>query len=63
MQSERASEEILGDIRAALAEIRRADRYAPILSFTAEEIGYRADALDSPRGSSRLNKKYADARR
>ena len=60
----RLQEEILGDIRAALAEIGRADGYALILSFTAEEIGYRADALDLTEGIVKaLNKKYADARR
>ena len=60
----RLQEEILGDIRAALAEIGRADGHALILSFTAEEIGYRADALDLTEGIVKaLNKKYADARR
>jgi Skp family chaperone for outer membrane proteins len=60
----RLQEEILGEIRAALAEIGKADGYDLILSFTEEDIGYRADTLNlTDRVVKALNKKYSGTKK
>lgn len=60
----RLQEEILGDIRGALAEVGKAEGYALILSFTGEDIGYRSDALDLTEGVVKtLNKRYSDTKK
>ena len=56
----RLQEEILGEIRGALADIGKAGGYELILSFTAEDIGYRSDALNlTDQVVKELNRRYA----
>lgn len=60
----RLQEEILGEIRAAIAGIGKAGGYEMIFSFTEDDIGYRADTLNlTDQIVKALNKKYSETKK
>lgn len=60
----RLQEEILGEMRAALAEIGKNEGYDMILAVTGDDIGYRSEKLDvTGQVTKVLNKKYAEGKK
>jgi Skp family chaperone for outer membrane proteins len=60
----RLQEEILAEIRKAVAEIGKAGGYDMLFTFTKDDIGYHAEGLDvTEQVVKSLNKKYAETKR
>ena len=60
----RLQEDILGEIRGALAGIGKAGGYEMIFSFTEADIGYRSDTLNlTDQVVKELNGKYSETKK
>lgn len=60
----RLQEEILGEMRSALAEIGKRDGYDMIFAVTDDDIGYHSGKLDiTDQVVKALNKKYGETRK
>ncbi|MEJ2744507.1 MAG: OmpH family outer membrane protein [bacterium] len=60
----RLQEEILGEIRSALAEIGKREGYDMIFAVTDDDIGYHSAKLDiTSRVVKMLNKKYGETKK
>ncbi|MDD5556613.1 MAG: OmpH family outer membrane protein [bacterium] len=60
----RLQDEIIGEIRGAIAEVGSGDGYDALFTFTGDDVGYHAVRLDvTDKVLNLLNRKYGEGRR